>query len=140
MPEIIGFQLVIHTVKGKTTLIDAVAVATDKGTEVSFIVQITTDGIKAQYNISIDTVFIGHHDGNNTGAVIGHADFHTVFVGQNVKIVLFTVNLNLEIGGLETGFRCGRLASCKQQGQDNAATAKRPAALKNVFLIEGLLW
>ena len=98
---IINRYLIFNAIDSKLTFIDTVSITTDECTEIGFVVQIRLNIVEAQHDIGKFSIFIWRTDRNDTSAEIHHGNFYPIRIRQNIQIILFTVNLRLEISSVQ---------------------------------------
>ena len=100
---VVDGQLVFLAVERKLSLGDAVAVASDERREVCLA---AVDGLM-DVGIALDdvgtvAVFVGHHDGQDSSAIVGHCHFVALIVAKDVEVCILTVDSGLKILSFQT--------------------------------------
>ena len=88
VPNAIFLQFIILAVERKTTVGDAVAVATDKGTEVGLVdgIHVTFDAVVAEYDVGKFSVTVSNENRRDDGPVVGDLDGHAAVVRERVEL------------------------------------------------------
>ena len=104
MPEVILRKLILLTVKRETSLIDTVAIATYQSTEVTVDINVVSDRVMSEYDISEIAVLVRDHQRYQTSAIVCYTGFHSVVIDKCVKRSGFTVHLTLEVVRIQARF------------------------------------
>ena len=133
---VVGNQLILLSVEGELGISNAVAIASDEGSEVaSFVAEldVVVDVVVSQADIDELAVLVGHHDADDASSEVCEADLHAVGVGQGVEIRLFRLEIAAEKSGLcgLLGFLFGfGLAGCEHP---QACCCNQETAGKKLF-------
>jgi uncharacterized protein len=112
MSVIIARQLVFNSIQSKFSLIDAIGITTDAGTEVRRLADVILNRVEAQYYITHHPFFIGNHYRNNTSSKISDANLHVVLITEYIQIGFLSAHLSLEIALYQTGIRSSLFCLC----------------------------
>ena len=84
-------QLVCFSVQFKCWSRDTVSVSSDGGSKMASVGLIAGYGVKSKDNVSLLSILIRNENRYQMCAVIGYADFHSVFIGERVEQCFFSV-------------------------------------------------
>lgn len=104
--EIVLGELVLNAVNRHTALGYTVGIAAYRSAEVVVIVlgEVLLDSVETENYVSKVSVPVGDHDGNDAGAEVGDADFHTLSIRESEEFSLRAFVFRLEILGIKPRF------------------------------------
>ena len=90
---VVDGHLILNAVEGELTVLDAVAIPADGGSEeaLAVVVHILVEGFMSEHDVGIVAVAVGSEEFNDKATEVGDGHLQTIGVLQCVEVYLLTV-------------------------------------------------